>query len=373
MAKILLVEDDNNLREIYEARLQAEGYEIVSAADGEAALAVAKQSQPDLVISDVMMPRISGFEMLDILRNTDGLKNVKVIMLTALGQAEDKSRADKLGADRYLVKSQVTLEDIVKAAADLLGGGESTAAAPATATPTPASVPAPTVAPSMPVMPAPAPPVLPTPVASPVPTPTLPAPAAIPAPPTLAPVSPTPAPAAPPAAPAAPAPSSDQVMADAVKDLMADTPVPTPPQAPPASTPAPAAPAPMPTPEPPAPAPSPTPTPPAPAATQIPVLQAPPAPVPPVPMPTPAPAPPTPPVDDNTPGSKKIIKPLDPNTTAAPPDLNALLAKEGITDFDHEGTTAPSSTNAPHPPGQVISPNPVNADGKPVDPNSISL
>src|SRR5579885_1966380 len=119
MAKVLLVEDDNNLREIYEARLQAEGYEIVSASDGEQALAVAKEARPDLVISDVMMPKISGFEMLDILRNTDGMQDVKVIMLTALGQAEDKTRADQLGANRYLVKSQVTLEDIVKAAHEL--------------------------------------------------------------------------------------------------------------------------------------------------------------------------------------------------------------------------------------------------------------
>src|SRR5471032_3149943 len=67
-----------------------------------------------------MMPKISGFEMLDILRNTDGLKEVKVIMLTALGQSDDQQRADRLGADRYLVKSQVTLEDIVKVAHELL-------------------------------------------------------------------------------------------------------------------------------------------------------------------------------------------------------------------------------------------------------------
>lgn len=120
MTKVLLVEDDNNLREIYEARLAAEGYEISTAKDGEDALAVAKQVKPELIISDVMMPRISGFEMLDILRNTDGLKHVKVIMLTALGQNDDKTRADNLGADRYLVKSQVTLEDIVKAADELL-------------------------------------------------------------------------------------------------------------------------------------------------------------------------------------------------------------------------------------------------------------
>lgn len=138
MSKVLLVEDDNNLREIYEARLQAEGYDIVTAHDGEEALVVAKAETPDLVISDVMMPKISGFEMLDILRNTDGLKEVKVIMLTALGQSDDQQRADKLGADAYLVKSQVTLEDIVKVAQRLLGGGEEE----------PVAVPAPEVVPT---------------------------------------------------------------------------------------------------------------------------------------------------------------------------------------------------------------------------------
>lgn len=147
MAKILLVEDDNNLREIYEARLQAEGYDIVSARDGEEALVVAKNEHPDLVISDVMMPKISGFEMLDILRNTEGLKDVKVIMLTALGQAEDQSRADKLGADRYLVKSQVTLEDIVKVSGQLLGKTDPAAAVnPEPVNPEPAAAAQPTVA-----------------------------------------------------------------------------------------------------------------------------------------------------------------------------------------------------------------------------------
>lgn len=141
MTKVLLVEDDNNLREIYEARLAAEGYDISTAKDGEDALAVAKQVKPDLIISDVMMPRISGFEMLDILRNTDGLKHTKIIMLTALGQAEDKTRADSLGADRYLVKSQVTLEDIVKAADELLNPDATQPATPSAADPAPNPVP----------------------------------------------------------------------------------------------------------------------------------------------------------------------------------------------------------------------------------------
>ena len=123
MTKIMLVEDDNNLREIYGARLMAEGYEIVSAADGEEALALAVKEKPDLIISDVMMPKISGFDMLDILRTTPETKNTKVIMMTALSQPEDRQRGESLGADRYLVKSQVTLEDVVVAVHDILGDG----------------------------------------------------------------------------------------------------------------------------------------------------------------------------------------------------------------------------------------------------------
>ena len=161
MAKILLVEDDNNLREIYEARLQAEGYTIVSARDGEEALVVAKAEMPDLVISDVMMPKISGFEMLDILRDTETLRDVKVIMLTALGQAEDQTRADKLGADRYLVKSQVTLEDIVNVAGELLNVGSAAPEGPAAAA---AAPPEPATA----AVPEPAAAAQPTPTAEPV-------------------------------------------------------------------------------------------------------------------------------------------------------------------------------------------------------------
>lgn len=139
MAKILLVEDDNNLREIYEARLSAEGYDIIAARDGEEALAVAVKEKPDLIISDVMMPKISGFDMLDILRGTPETKNCKVIMMTALSQAEDKARADKLGADRYLVKSQVTLEDVAKVAKEVLEGDSMPATPDSSAQPTSSS------------------------------------------------------------------------------------------------------------------------------------------------------------------------------------------------------------------------------------------
>lgn len=120
MAKILIVEDDNNLREIYGARLEAEGYTVVGASDGEEALAIAIREQPDLIISDVMMPKISGFDMLDILRSTPETKNVKVIVMTALSQDEDRRRGEQLGADRYVVKSQVTLDDVVSMVEEII-------------------------------------------------------------------------------------------------------------------------------------------------------------------------------------------------------------------------------------------------------------
>lgn len=121
MTKIMLVEDDKSLREIYGVRLLAEGYDIISAGDGEEALAMAIKERPDLIISDVMMPKISGFDMLDILRSTTETKDIRVIMMTALSSEEQKNRGQSLGADRYLVKSQVGIEDVVQVVHEVLG------------------------------------------------------------------------------------------------------------------------------------------------------------------------------------------------------------------------------------------------------------
>lgn len=121
MTKIMLVEDDKSLREIYGVRLLAEGYDIVSAGDGEEALAVAIKERPVLIITDVMMPKISGFDMLDILRSTTETRNIKVIMMTALSSDEHRQRGEQMGADRYLVKSQVGIEDVVRVVHEVLG------------------------------------------------------------------------------------------------------------------------------------------------------------------------------------------------------------------------------------------------------------
>lgn len=124
MAKILLVEDDLNLRDIYSARFTAEGLEVATASDGEEALATAMREKPDLIVLDVMMPKISGFDVLDILRSTPETKDTKVIMMTALSQETDRQRGENLGANAYLVKSQVTLEDVVRAVKEALGSTE---------------------------------------------------------------------------------------------------------------------------------------------------------------------------------------------------------------------------------------------------------
>lgn len=111
--RILLVEDDDALANVYLMRLQAEGFDVRRVANGEEALASALSYKPDLVLLDVMMPKVSGFDVLDILRNTPETANLRVIMLTALSQDSDKQRAASLGVDDYLVKSQVVIADVI--------------------------------------------------------------------------------------------------------------------------------------------------------------------------------------------------------------------------------------------------------------------
>lgn len=111
--KILLVEDDNALASVYELRLIAEGFDVRRVANGEDALAAVRDYRPDLMLLDVMMPHVSGFDVLDIVRNTPDTASLKVIMLTALSQDSDRQRAEELGVDEYLVKSQVVIAQVV--------------------------------------------------------------------------------------------------------------------------------------------------------------------------------------------------------------------------------------------------------------------
>jgi len=112
--KILLVEDDAALSGVYKSRLEMEGFETFQVDNGEGALAAAIEFKPDLILLDAMMPKISGFDVLDILRNTPETANIRIIMLTALSQPKDKEKAESLGVDDYMVKSQVVIGDVVE-------------------------------------------------------------------------------------------------------------------------------------------------------------------------------------------------------------------------------------------------------------------
>ena len=230
MTKIMLVEDDKSLREIYSIRLVAEGYEVVSAGDGEEALAMAVQQRPDLILSDVMMPKISGFDMLDILRSTPETKDIKVIMITALSSEDQRQRGENLGADKYLVKSQVGIEDVINTVHQVLGDKE-VPQATATDTPTGQAPATPGAIPNAPATPE----ATPTP-AAPDTTPATPAAEAL-ANPATTPETPAPvdaaatpeAPANPEAATEAPASEAPKQPAssptgDAMEELLSNTP-----------------------------------------------------------------------------------------------------------------------------------------------------
>lgn len=110
--RILIVDDDDALSNMYIAHLHLKGFLTERVNNGEDALAAALKFRPDLILLDVMMPKIDGFDVLDILKNTTRTASIPIIMLTALSAREDKDRAKNLSADAYLEKSSVDLETI---------------------------------------------------------------------------------------------------------------------------------------------------------------------------------------------------------------------------------------------------------------------
>ncbi len=118
---VLLVEDDTTVAEVYRQRLELEGFDAQTVHDGETAIGVIRAAKPDLVLLDAMMPKISGFDVLDAVRKDPYTADTRVIMLTALSQPKDKERAENLGIDEYLVKSQVVISDVVDCVKKHLG------------------------------------------------------------------------------------------------------------------------------------------------------------------------------------------------------------------------------------------------------------
>ena len=118
--RILLAEDDRILRKAGETALRKKGYDVIAAIDGEDALAKAREEPPDLVLLDVMMPKVHGFDVLRGLKGDARLRDIPVIMLTNLEQPSDMQRAAAGGAFGYLVKSNLDLDDLTAKVAEAL-------------------------------------------------------------------------------------------------------------------------------------------------------------------------------------------------------------------------------------------------------------
>lgn len=112
--KIAVVEDDKFLRKVYESKLPKEGFLVVSAGDGKAGLELIKKEKPDLVLLDLIMPIMTGFEVLESLKADTKSKMPKVIVLSNLGQDEDIARSKELGAADFLIKSNLSIKEIVE-------------------------------------------------------------------------------------------------------------------------------------------------------------------------------------------------------------------------------------------------------------------
>ena len=120
MAKILVVEDEPSLQKAMVDMLKISGYETVGALDGESGLGLARSEKPDLILLDIILPQMNGFDVLRALKADESTKSIPVIVLTNLEGSLDVEQALTLGATTYLVKTNYELEDIVKRVRDTL-------------------------------------------------------------------------------------------------------------------------------------------------------------------------------------------------------------------------------------------------------------
>jgi CheY-like chemotaxis protein len=121
--RILLVEDDRFLRKAAETTLKQQGYTVITAADGEEALRVARSAPPDLILLDVIMPKLNGFQVLDALKKDPTTAHIPVIILSNLGQDRDVQQAMEAGATAYFIKADLSLQALVQRVGEALAAG----------------------------------------------------------------------------------------------------------------------------------------------------------------------------------------------------------------------------------------------------------
>lgn len=112
--KILIVEDDEFLRSLAAKRLEKEGYTVLAATDGDMGIKMASEEAPGIILLDLLLPGLSGYEVLEKLRAESATKSTPVIVFSNLGQKEDVEKAKGLGANDFLIKANFTLDDVVE-------------------------------------------------------------------------------------------------------------------------------------------------------------------------------------------------------------------------------------------------------------------
>ena len=122
MSRILLIEDEPFLSSLLKNRLEKEGFEVALARDGDEALSSIKSNKPDLVLLDLMLPKKSGFELMDEIRKDPKTqaKDLPIIIISNLGQPEDVSRGQELGAAKYFIKAKTSIDDLVQKVKEFL-------------------------------------------------------------------------------------------------------------------------------------------------------------------------------------------------------------------------------------------------------------
>lgn len=118
--KILVIEDDRFLRELIARKLSDDGFVIIEAMDGEEGLKKVKEEKPDLILLDLILPSIDGFEVLSQIKKDENLKSIPVIILSNLGQREEVEKGLKMGAVDYLIKAHFTLGEIIEKMKNIL-------------------------------------------------------------------------------------------------------------------------------------------------------------------------------------------------------------------------------------------------------------
>lgn len=114
MKKILIIEDEKALAEMYKIELEKYNFKVIRTVDGEDGIRKAREKRPDLILLDLLLPKVHGGEVLEILKKDDRTKNIPIFILTNYENEDEKNHAKKFGADKYILKTSITPKEIAE-------------------------------------------------------------------------------------------------------------------------------------------------------------------------------------------------------------------------------------------------------------------